>query len=171
MKTAQTVLTGCLLGAGLGLAAYLTHKAPEPVAVTVDADAPNYALMTEQDTAYWHMNAVRFEVLQVQKTACHVLYGENYRPNDAGACKAGTDCTSCVTHKGVTRNAVIHDNAWVRAPKSGGLDYGALMRQEKLVFQMATADQAKTEAGRKAYDITLRCERLTWVADIQCAKK
>ena len=165
MKTAQTVLTACLLGAGLGAASYLMHSKPvAPVPVVDDA---RFAAIEMADVSYWKATAAKSAVAQYQRDVCRTLHNSAYA-DSAGNCSAPVDCTSCITHKGKARYAVIHDNAWVRAPKTGGPDYGLLMAQEKLVFQMSMANQGATEAGRRAYDHSIRCSRLTWAADAQC---
>lgn len=166
MKT-HTIVLAVTLGAGVGLAAYVTHKTPATApAVSVDEQAETYAAA---DQMYWARKSTASLVLSYDKLACRKLYGENYMAQGAD-CILPTGCTSCTSHKGGSRHAVIHDNAWIRAPKPAGPDYAAMMRQEKLVFAMSMADQGATEAGRKAQDHSVRCSRLTWSADIQCAK-
>lgn len=161
----SALLTAITLGAGLGFASYLMHgPAAQAPAVTVDEQA---TFVMDTSAIYWQRQAVASEVLSYDKHACEALYGEHYHANGA-ACDAPVECTGCIsTHKGPIRNAVIHDNTWVRGKKSGP-DYDAMMRQYRLVAAMSVADRAATEAGRKAYDHSIRCSRLTWRADAQC---
>ena len=160
----KTLLTAVTLGAGLGLASYLMHgKQEAPAAVAVDYQA---AFVFDASTRYWNRVAVESEILSYDKAACRALYGEHYQAQGAD-CVAPVDCTSCTTHKGPARNAVIHANAWVRS-KQAGPNYDAMMRQFRLVAQMSMADRAAHEAGREAYDYTMRCSRATYRSDIQC---
>lgn len=165
-KTA--LLTACTLGALIGAATYFTHQAPvvQPADSFVEEQSVVYA---NADAMYWARHTAQFNVAQYEKLACRKLYGEHYKPDGAGNCEPPVDCTSCITSKGVARNAVIHDNAWVRT-KAKGSDYDAMMRQAKLVFQMSMARQGEIEAGRRAYDHTVRCQRIWAGADIQCKK-
>lgn len=161
----KAIATAIAIGAVLGAASYFMHSSP--AALAAGGIAPQEDGI-DRSTLYWDRYSARANVAQYEKLACRTLYGEHWYPNASGECLAPVDCTSCVTHKGVAHNAVIHDNAWVRAPKAGGPNYDAMMRQDKLVFQMAMARQGEVEAGRRAYDHTVRCQRVYAGADIQC---
>lgn len=165
MKTAQTVFTAVAIGAVLGAASYLMHSKPVVLAPVVE-DTQTEAFY-QADMSYWQKQAALGAVANYQRSVCFTLYN-GYMSDGAGNCTKPVDCTSCVSHKGMARNAVIHDNGPSRSAKAGGPDYAQLMRQEKLVFQMSMASQASHEAGRKAYDHTVRCQRIWSASDAQC---
>lgn len=161
-KSTTAIVSACMIGAVLGAANYFTHSAAVPV-IAPAMDEPDTAITADIPA----MQLAKFQAHEYQKSACRVLYGEHYRPSEEGACTAPVDCTSCVTHSGRTRNAVIHDNAW-HPTKAQSPDYAAMMRQDKLVFHMAMASQASTEAGRQAFNHVTRCQRIWSAADVQC---
>lgn len=162
----KAILTACTIGAVLGAASYFLSSSPKP-AVLLESEPHGMMPVDEADAMYWHRRSAQSYVAQYFKLSCRKLYGEHYRPDEAGNCQAPVDCTSCLTHKGVARNAVIHDNAW-HPVKAAGPNYDALIWQDKLVFQMAMARQGEVEAGRRAYDHVVRCQRVWSAADVQC---
>lgn len=165
-KTA--ILTAVTLGAGLGLASYLMHGKPVTAPVVI-AEEGGMVADSLADGQYWRRQSIASDVLQYDKAACRALYGEHYIAVGP-VCQAPVECTSCVSHKGAARNAVIHANTWIRSAAKPGPDYAAMMRQDKLVFQMSMASQRATEAGRQAYDHVVRCQAIYAGADIQCKK-
>lgn len=162
----KTIATAIAIGAVLGCASYFLRSSP-PLAPAAAEESGMIDAVSDADRIYWERRAAQSSVASYFKLACRKLYGEHYHPDEAGNCEAPVDCTSCVTHKGIAHNAVLHDNAWQRT-KVTGPNYDAMMRQDKLVFQMAMARQGEIEAGRRAYDHTVRCQAIYAGADVQC---
>lgn len=168
MNTAKTVLTVFLLGAGLGAASYVMHHKAQPIAPVVE-DSADFKRIEDDSLVYWRRTALNSQIASTYRLVCSVLHNGAYA-DARGDCTAPVNCTSCLSHSGKARFAVIHDNKPIHGPKAAGPDYAAMMRQDKLVFQMAMADQASHVAGAQAFNHVTRCQALYAAADVQCVK-